>query len=172
MTIGFGIINEVYYPGVDIPQIRDLGFIVADGKGFWVEVKRNANYTLTTPGRGIPAAHILHRHSRFELTLRIAPDPERDVLLIEATLTGDADLKLYVMLAPHLGGTGDNSNARVFVERDRTVLCAEQGSYAVALAAARWRVAAGCLATRQCGVHRYDGRLAGFLRTWRDDLEL
>ena len=29
-TIGGGIINEVYYPRVDIPQIRDLGFIVAD----------------------------------------------------------------------------------------------------------------------------------------------
>ena len=34
-TLGFGIVNEVYYPRVDIPQIRDLGFIVAgpDGSG-------------------------------------------------------------------------------------------------------------------------------------------
>ena len=136
MTIGFGIINEVYHPRVDMPQIRDLGFIVADGKGFWLEVKRNADYTLTTPGPGIPAVHILHRHPRFELTLRIAPDPERDVLLIETALTGDADLKLYALLAPHLGGTGGGSDARVFVDRDRMVLCAEQGPYAVALAAA------------------------------------
>ena len=136
MTIGFGIVNEVYHPRVDMPQVRDLGFIVADGKGFWVEVKRNAQYTLTTPGPGIPAVHILHRHPRFELTLRIAPDPERDVLLIETMLTGDADLKLYALLAPHLGGTGDCSDACVFVDRDRTVLCAEQGPYAVALAAA------------------------------------
>jgi glucoamylase len=30
-TLGFGIVNEVYYPRVDIPQIRDLGFIIADG---------------------------------------------------------------------------------------------------------------------------------------------
>jgi len=22
-TLGFGIVNEVYYPGVEIPQIRD-----------------------------------------------------------------------------------------------------------------------------------------------------
>ena len=27
-TIGGGIVNEVYYPRVDLPQIRDLGFIV------------------------------------------------------------------------------------------------------------------------------------------------
>ena len=31
--VGFGIVNEVYYPRVDIPQVRDLGFLVADGKG-------------------------------------------------------------------------------------------------------------------------------------------
>ena len=28
-TLSHGILNEVYYPRVDIPQIRDLGFIVA-----------------------------------------------------------------------------------------------------------------------------------------------
>ena len=38
-TIGFGIINEVYYPRVDIPQTRDLGFIVGGPDGFWSEVK-------------------------------------------------------------------------------------------------------------------------------------
>ncbi len=79
---------------------------------------------------------ILHRHTRFELRLRIAPDIMRDVLLIEATLTGDADLKVYALLAPHLEGNGEHSMAEVFVDRNRTVLGVEQGAYAVALAAA------------------------------------
>src|SRR5580692_8214122 len=136
VTVGYGIVNEVYYPRVDMPQIRDLGFIVADGSGFWVEVKRNANYYVTTPGPGIPAIEILHKHTRFELRLRIAPDLMRDVLLIEATLTGDADLKLYALLGPHLEGDGVHSVAEVFVDRDRKVLGAEQGPFAVALAAA------------------------------------
>jgi GH15 family glucan-1,4-alpha-glucosidase len=34
-TIGGGIINEVYYPRVDLPQIRDLGF----GLDGWQEVR-------------------------------------------------------------------------------------------------------------------------------------
>jgi glucoamylase len=136
MTVGFGIVNEVYHPRVDSPQIRDLGFIVADGKGFWVEVKRNFNYSITTPGPGIPAVEILHRHARFELRLRIAPDLMRDVLLIEAILTGDPDLRLYALLAPHLGGDGTDTIAEVFVDRNRKVLGAKQGSHAVALAAA------------------------------------
>jgi glucoamylase len=58
------------------------------------------------------------------------------VLLVETILTGDPDLKLYPLLAPHLGGTGEDNRAEVFVNRDRKVLCAERGAFAVALAAA------------------------------------
>jgi glucoamylase len=39
-TVGHGIINEVYWPHVDRPQVRDLGFLVADDLGFWAEAKR------------------------------------------------------------------------------------------------------------------------------------
>jgi glucoamylase len=61
-TLGFGIVNEVYYPRIDIPQIRDLGFIVADGLGFWVEVKRLENYSLRLLAPGTPAVEIVHSH--------------------------------------------------------------------------------------------------------------
>ena len=69
-TIGGGIVNEVYYPRVDIPQIRDLGFLVADGRGFWVEVKRLWQHTVELIAPGIPAVRVVHRHERFELTLQ------------------------------------------------------------------------------------------------------
>ena len=72
-TIGGGIVNEVYYPRVDIPQIRDLGFLVADGQGFWVEVKRLWQHTVDLLAPGIPAVRVVHRHARFELTLQSCP---------------------------------------------------------------------------------------------------
>src|SRR5580704_5292664 len=78
-TLGFGIINEIYYPRVDSPQTRDLGFIVADGAGFWVEVKRLRSYSIRLLAPGTPAVEIIHHHPRFDLTLRITPDPDRDV---------------------------------------------------------------------------------------------
>jgi glucoamylase len=135
-TVGYGILNEVYFPRIDLPQIRDLGFIIADDKGFWVEVKRNFDYEMTTPGAGIPAVQIVHRHERFEFTLRIVPDPDRDVLLIECDLSGDADLKAYALLAPHVGGNGTQNSAEIFSDRDRQTLCASQGPFTLALAAA------------------------------------
>jgi glucoamylase len=135
-TIGFGIVNEVYYPRIDIPQIRDLGFIVAGPDGFWSEVKRNANYHLRQVASGVAAVEIAHEHPRYTLALRIVPDPERDVLLIECTLDGDAALQLHVLLAPHLGATGYGNIAAVGRPRGRRLLSAEQGPFGLALAAA------------------------------------
>ena len=134
-TLGHGIVNEVYYPRIDIPQIRDLGFIVADDKGFWIEVKRLNDYDLSLAGPGIPAVKVLHKHPRFKLTLRITPDPQRDVLLIETILDGDTELHPYVLLAPHLGGTGHDNHAWADLHRGRRILWAEQGPFALALAA-------------------------------------
>ena len=137
-TVGGGIVNEVYYPRIDIPQIRDLGFIVADGRGFWVEVKRLWQHTVELMAPGIPAVRVVHRHPRFELTLRIVPGVERDVLLIDVALTGDAELRPYALLAPHLGGTGSANRAEVSEQSGRRVLEATQGPYSLALAAVRW----------------------------------
>ncbi|HEX4150666.1 MAG TPA: glycoside hydrolase family 15 protein [Steroidobacteraceae bacterium] len=134
-TVGGGIVNEVYHPRIDIPQIRDLGFIVADGRGFWVEVKRLWQHTVETLAPGIPAVSIVHRHARFELALRIVTGVERDVLLIDVALTGDAALRPYALLAPHLGGTGNGNRAEVAMQAGRRVLTATQGPFSLALAA-------------------------------------
>src|SRR5215469_7998593 len=134
-TMGYGIINEVYYPRVDMAQIRDLGFIVADGAGFWVEVKRIANYSLSLVAPGVPAIEVTHTHERYRLRLRVAPDTRRDVLGVECTLEGDQDLRLYVLLAPHLGATGYDNNAAILDYRGRRLLSAQKSPFAVALAA-------------------------------------
>jgi glucoamylase len=134
-TIGGGILNEVYYPRIDIPQIRDLGIVVADGRGFWVEVKRMYRHTLTLAGPGVPAVQIVHEHERFELTLRMAPCRERDVILVEIELSGEESLRPYALLAPHLGGTGHDNSAAIAGHRGHRVLWAEQGPFALALAA-------------------------------------
>lgn len=134
-TLGYGIVTEVYHPRIDIPQIRDLGFLVGDGAGFWVEVKRLHGRSLCLAEPGIPAPIVLHRHSRFTLRLRICCDTHRDVLLIEVELTGDPALRPYVLLAPHLGGTSGGNFAWATAHRGRRVLWAERGPFATALLA-------------------------------------
>jgi glucoamylase len=159
-TLGFGIVNEVYYPRVDIPQIRDLGFIIADGEGFWAEVKRVAKYELRLFAPGIPVVEVVHEHERYRLRLRIAPDPERDVLAIECRLEGEAKMRPYVLIAPHLGATGHGNIATVARFHNRRVLLAEQGPFGLAVAAAGDQ--------QQDVIARASAGYVGFSDGWQD----
>ncbi|MBV8146706.1 MAG: glycosyl hydrolase [Gammaproteobacteria bacterium] len=159
-TIGGGIVNEVYYPRVDLPQIRDLGFLVGDGAGFWVEVKRLWQHVVQLAAPGAPAVRIVHRHDRFELTLRVTPCEHRDVLLIEVSLAGDEVLRPYALLAPHLGGTGTDNRAEVVHYRGRRLLWAEQGPFALALAAVT--------AEQQDALGRASAGVVGTSDGWQD----
>ncbi len=134
-TTGYGIVNEVYCPRVDTPQIRDLGFIVADGKGFWIEVKRMQNYRIVLPDAGHPRDRRHPQPRPFRAAASIVPDPQREVLLIGIALDGDDGLRPYALLAPHLGGSGCDNLAEAGVHRGRKVLWAEQGPFGAALAA-------------------------------------
>ena len=61
-------------PACHIPQIRDLGFFVADGKGFWMEVKRMNSYRVEPAAAGTMSRRLRitiqgrscgHRKDRF-----------------------------------------------------------------------------------------------------------
>ena len=134
-TIAEGIVTEVYYPRIDIPQIKDLGFIIADGNGFWVELRRLQNYKVNLPYPGVPAVEIVHTHPRFTFMLQICPMQNRDVLLLRYRLVGDAGLKVYALLSARLGEDAENNLATVANHNGRTVLGAEQGPFGLALAA-------------------------------------
>ena len=72
-SVAQGIVSEVYYPRIDIPQLKDLGFIVADDQGFWQEMRQLPGYTLEFVTPGIPALTIRHQHPRFSLSLQNLP---------------------------------------------------------------------------------------------------
>jgi len=132
-TVAQGILTEVYYPRLDIPQLKDIGLIVADDQGFWQELRRLPGYTLEFVAPGIPALTIRHRHPRFSLCLKICPDPQRDVLLLDIELSGDDSLRPYLLAAPRLGGDADNNLAWADAWDGRPLLWAEQGPFGMAL---------------------------------------
>lgn len=134
-TCAQGIVTEVYYPRIDIPQLKDLGFIVADENGFWIEIRRLNHYSIRWEEGVIPAITIIHKHARFTLTLKICTDPNRDVLLIQFALNGDNGLNLYMLAAPRLGEDAYHSNGWATQWEGRPVLWAEQGPYGIAISA-------------------------------------
>lgn len=134
-TVAQGIVTEVYYPRPDIPQLKDMGFIIADGAGFWLELRRLNDYAVQWQNAAIPAITITHRHARFTLTLRICVDPERDVLLLDFALVGDTALQLYVLAAPRIGENANRNRAWASEWEGRPLLWAEQGPFGLALVA-------------------------------------
>lgn len=131
-TLSHGIVNEVYYPRVDIANTRDFGCIVTDGKEFFSEEKRHAIHEYATIEDGIPAFRLTNTCSqgRYRIDKVIFAGPSRNCLLqkvIFSPLQGTLqDYRLYFLLAPHLynagyGNSGSTGNFKgismLFAER-------------------------------------------------------
>src|ERR1043166_6489627 len=82
-TIGHGIINEVYFPREDIACIKDMEFIVTDGKYFFSEEKRDTHNSIRMMKAGIPAYHITNTcfQKKYAIEKEIIADPFRNTLL-------------------------------------------------------------------------------------------
>ena len=73
VTLGYGILNEVYWPATGQPQVRDLGFIVAGPSG-WFEVKRVNRYQISMPEDCVPLPQVTHQGDRYRLVIEVVPD--------------------------------------------------------------------------------------------------
>jgi glucoamylase len=117
-TTSAGVLNEVYFPTIDQPQIRDLQFLITDGESFFHEERRHLEAKteyLAEYGLGVRIVSS-DPAGRYKIVKEIITDPHLAAVLIDTRLEGDADflkkLHLYVLLAPHLavGGWGNNGN--------------------------------------------------------------
>ena len=140
-TFWDGIVTEVYYPTVDRPQLRDLQYLITDGKSFFHDEKRHLKSKLEClPDHGLgycctnsdPAGH-------YAIVKEIIADPHLACILQHTKLTGDesflAKLRLYALCAPHLEVGGWGNNGYVAQVAGRTVLIAEKKGTWLALAA-------------------------------------
>ncbi len=48
-TLGHGILNEIYFPGVDTANTRDAQYLVADDASFMHEEKRDMKHCVGVP---------------------------------------------------------------------------------------------------------------------------
>src|SRR5215472_14324461 len=148
VTLGYGILNEIYWPATGQPQIRDLGFIVGGPSG-WFEVKRVNRYQISMPDDCVPLPQVSHQGDGYRLVIEVVPDPSRDVVLVSYRLTGE-DMKLYALLAPHLGNSGEHNNARAAADLSA------------------WKEAAALCLLSECGFSRSSAGYVGTSDGWQD----
>ena len=112
-TLSHGIVNEIYYPHVDQPNVRDFQFLISDGETFCHEEKRDLTHAIEYPERDCLFYRLtnVEPRRRYRLVKYVFADPHRSVLLVHTKLevldeSLRGRLSVYALLAPHLAGCG------------------------------------------------------------------
>lgn len=113
-TLNGGELTEVYYPDLGTPAVRDMQFVVTDGKS-WVERESDGtdHAVRLTDSRSLSYEQVnTDPQGRFRITKTYTTDPSRSVLLMRVhfqSLTKEP-LHLYVVYDPSLSGNGDDDS--------------------------------------------------------------
>ena len=140
-TMSRGVLNEVYYPTVDRPQIRDLQYLITDGRSFFHDERRHLTCTseyIDDRSLGVRVTSV-DPEQRYRIEKDIITSPHQSCVLIRTRVTALAGsletLRLFALLAPHLDGSGWGNSGFVAVQNGREVLVAHKGTVWLALAA-------------------------------------
>lgn len=140
-TLTLGILSELYYPTVDRPQIRDLQYLITDGKTFFHDERRNLSSEVEALSEHGLGFRITNRdpEGRYKIVKEIIADPHLSCILIRTRFDPgpgfEGKLRLFVLCAPHLEVGGWNNNGEVVEVQDRKVLLAYKGEVYLALGA-------------------------------------
>jgi glucoamylase len=136
-----GIITEVYYPTVDRPQLRDLQYLITDGKSFFHDEKRHLRHKferLSDHTLGYRCTNS-DPDGRYAIVKEIITNPHLACVLQRTRLTGEesfiSKLQLYALCAPHLEVGGWGNNGYVAELNGRKILMAQKEGTWLALAA-------------------------------------
>ncbi|MFN6527018.1 glycoside hydrolase family 15 protein [Nostoc sp. ChiSLP03a] len=140
-TLWNGIVTEIYHPTVDKPQIRDLQYLISDGKSFFHEEKRHLESKVEpmwTHGLGYRITNS-DPQGRYAVIKEVIADPHFPCILQHTTLTGKSDfisqLHLYALCAPHLDVEGMGNNGYAVEAAGHRILIAEKQGTWLALGA-------------------------------------
>jgi len=160
-TVSHGILNEVYYPTIDRPQIRDMQLLITDGETFFHEERRDLDHEFEYVDSDSLAVRVYNRDrdGRYTITKTIINDPHYPVVLTRVQIDANKELlerlRVYVLLAPHIEGGGMGNNARII----------EIAGYRAAIA---WRNHTSLALTVDCGFDRASCGYVGQSDGWQD----
>lgn len=160
-TVSHGILNEIYYPTIDRPQIRDMQLLITDGETFFHEERRDMEHEFEYIDSDALAVRVRNRDrdGRYTITKEIINDPHYPVVLMGVKIEADPALlerlKVYVLLAPHIEGGGMGNNGRIVDVNGKRVLVA-------------WRNRTSLALSVDCGFNRASCGYVGASDGWQD----
>src|SRR6202012_4210281 len=90
-TASHGKLNEIYYPTIDRPQIRDMELLFTDEETFFHEEKRDLEYDFHYIDPDALAVRVTAQDlgGRYSVTKEFIPDPHQPVVLMNVRVDGD-----------------------------------------------------------------------------------
>src|ERR1051326_4072887 len=87
-TLSHGILNEIYYPTIDRPQIRDMELLITDGETFFHEEKRDLDSTISSIEEHTLGYRTegVDREGRYRIMKEIIADPHQPCVLIHVQI--------------------------------------------------------------------------------------
>src|SRR5215471_11052499 len=85
-----GVLNEIYFPTVDSPQVRDLQLLITDGETFFHEERRDLETSIEYLGEHGLGVRITNRDpgGRYRLVKEVISDPHAPAVLMKVILDG------------------------------------------------------------------------------------
>jgi glucan 1,4-alpha-glucosidase len=132
-TLAEGVLTEVYYPTVEVANVRELQLVVSDGRSF-TELERDATLQeiqLVDPRALVYRQVNTARSGKYRITKTYVTDPRRDAMLVDVAFEplDGGSYRLYVLHDPSVGNSGMGDTART----EGGALVAEDGDVASAL---------------------------------------
>jgi glucoamylase len=140
-TLSHGTLNEVYFPTIDRPQMRDMELLFTDEESFFHEEKRDFQYDFQYVDQDAMAVRATADApgGAYNVTKEFVSDPHHPVVMMNVRIAGDEAvlnrLKCYALLAPHLDGGGAGNSARSISVAGQRVLLAWKNDTTLALGA-------------------------------------
>ena len=106
----------MYYPDLGKPSVRDLQFIVSDGRTFAErETRATTHKVQLVDGKALESLQVnTDRDGKYRITKTYVTDPDRSTVLVNLTfesLSGKP-YKLFALYDPSLDNDGTDARAR------------------------------------------------------------
>src|SRR5215213_11641136 len=129
-TLADGVMTEVFYPTLDMPNVQTLHFLIASDA--WIDDEiENTSHRLELPNPGSLTFRQINRakNGAYTITKTYITDPQRNTVLIDVDFNTKTDARLYVYYDPSLNNSGMHDRGWT----ELTALMAVDGDKASAL---------------------------------------
>ncbi len=140
-TVSHGTLNELYFPTIDRPQVRDMELLFTDEETFFHEEKRDLEYSFEYMDADTLACRVTADgpNGRYRVVKEFISDPHHPVVMMHVKISGEEALlsrmKCYALVAPHLDGGGACNSARSVDVAGRRIVLAWRNGISLAMGA-------------------------------------